>query len=280
MSNRDDGVCADKLTAPGLRRRPDSSSRHRPTVHFRPPGRVVGSLGSPVQPGPLTTCETAWNACSRTLYRLPGPDGRGGFFMPRYGRLSRSPARYTEGDTASGYHQEDRIQDLRRRHRRGGPEGAEKAAQARTELAELRDNVARWRDEHAEAAQRVQWIRGNFHRGKEVVDSASFAEALANEERLKLLSGHGQDLDAWSGEDRRVRIAEKSLPRPRRSWLQPSPQPLGAPCRAPRSCPPSASLRAVRPSLTFPWPSFRRARRRTTAPAVRRWTESVRSCPA
>ncbi|MFF4386978.1 hypothetical protein ACFY0G_09355 [Streptomyces sp. NPDC001552] len=89
---------------------------------------------------------------------------------------------------------------------------AEKAAQARTELAELRDNVARWRDEHAEAAQRVQWIRGNFHRGKEVVDSASFAEALANEERLKLLSGHGQDLDAWTGEDRRVRIAEKNLP--------------------------------------------------------------------
>lgn len=88
---------------------------------------------------------------------------------------------------------------------------AEKAQQARTDLANLKDNVARWVDEHAEATQRVNWLRSNFARGNEVATAQEFAEALATEERLKLLSGR-KDGTEWGDTDRRVEAAEKNLP--------------------------------------------------------------------
>jgi hypothetical protein len=90
---------------------------------------------------------------------------------------------------------------------------AQKAADARAELAELKDNVARWVDEHAEAAARVNWIRSNFTRGKEVATPQEFAEALAVEERLKLLAGIREGGNEWSDNtDRRVEHFEKNLP--------------------------------------------------------------------
>lgn len=90
---------------------------------------------------------------------------------------------------------------------------AEKATEARTELVELRDNIARWVDEHTEAAARVNWIRSNYTRGKEVATGQEFAEALATEERLKLLAGVGlEQSDVWSDDDPRITRLERALP--------------------------------------------------------------------
>ncbi|MFF2010310.1 hypothetical protein ACFVWY_14725 [Streptomyces sp. NPDC058195] len=89
---------------------------------------------------------------------------------------------------------------------------AEKAVLARTELAELKDNIARWNDEHAEASGRVNWIRSNLARGKEVATPQEFAEALAAEERLKFLTNRHMDTGEWYEGDKRVDVAEKNLP--------------------------------------------------------------------
>ncbi|MFI2373053.1 hypothetical protein [Streptomyces sp. NPDC018833] len=89
---------------------------------------------------------------------------------------------------------------------------AEKAAKARGDLAELRDNIERWEDEYQEAAGRVAGMRNRYARGIETATAAEFAEALAAEERAKLLAHKHIENTAPDGKDPRVKRAERALP--------------------------------------------------------------------
>ncbi|MER7814252.1 hypothetical protein [Streptomyces sp. NPDC096153] len=88
---------------------------------------------------------------------------------------------------------------------------AEKADKAITDLVELRDRISQWTDAYYEAAARVQWLRGAFSRGQEAATPAEFAEALAAEERARLLAGVDNDPNG-DGTDRRIKAAERNLP--------------------------------------------------------------------
>ncbi|MFC5216174.1 hypothetical protein [Streptomyces coerulescens] len=89
---------------------------------------------------------------------------------------------------------------------------AEKAAKARDDLAKLRDDIERWEDEYNEAAGRVSAMRNRFARGIETATAQEFAEALAAEERAKLLAHKHIESTDPDGKDPRVKRAERALP--------------------------------------------------------------------
>ncbi|MCX4655534.1 hypothetical protein OG249_27015 [Streptomyces microflavus] len=87
-----------------------------------------------------------------------------------------------------------------------------KATAAREALEELKDSIERWNDEYHEAAARVSAMRGRFARGVETASAQEFAEALAAEERAKLLANKHVDNRDPDGEDPRIQRAERALP--------------------------------------------------------------------
>lgn len=91
-------------------------------------------------------------------------------------------------------------------------DAAIKASKAQAELAELRDDIERWNDEYYEAAARVSAMRGRFARGVETASAQKFAEALAAEERAKLLANKHINSTNPDGEDPRIQRAEHALP--------------------------------------------------------------------
>ena len=91
-------------------------------------------------------------------------------------------------------------------------DAALKASKAQAELSELRDDIERWNDEYHEAAARVSAMRGRFARGVETASAQEFAEALAAEERAKLLANKHVDNRDPDGEDPRIQRAERALP--------------------------------------------------------------------
>ncbi|MFF3351087.1 hypothetical protein ACFYWN_00365 [Streptomyces sp. NPDC002917] len=88
----------------------------------------------------------------------------------------------------------------------------EKAQQAREDLAHLKDSIERWNDEYYEAAGRVSGMKARFARGIETATPAEFAEALAAEERAKLLANKHILNNDPDGEDQRIKRAERALP--------------------------------------------------------------------
>ncbi|MER6112246.1 hypothetical protein [Streptomyces hirsutus] len=88
----------------------------------------------------------------------------------------------------------------------------EKAQQAREELAHLKDSIERWNDEYFEAAGRVSGMKARFARGIEAATPAEFAEALAAEERAKLLANKHVLNNDPEGKDQRIKQAERALP--------------------------------------------------------------------
>ncbi|MFC9181393.1 hypothetical protein ACFTZJ_11955 [Streptomyces globisporus] len=91
-------------------------------------------------------------------------------------------------------------------------DAALKASKAQTELSELRDNIERWNDAYFEATGVVQGMRARFARGIETATPAEFAEALAAEERAKLLANKHINNTNPDGEDPRIQRAERALP--------------------------------------------------------------------
>ncbi|MFD5874622.1 hypothetical protein [Streptomyces sp. NPDC060322] len=91
-------------------------------------------------------------------------------------------------------------------------DAALKASKAQTELSELRDNIERWNDAYYEATGVVQGMRARFARGIETATPAEFAEALAAEERAKLLANKHINNTNPEGEDPRIQRAERALP--------------------------------------------------------------------
>ncbi|MFJ2420025.1 hypothetical protein [Streptomyces brevispora] len=91
-------------------------------------------------------------------------------------------------------------------------DAALKASKAQAELSELRDDIERWNDEFYEAAARVSAMRGRFARGVETASAQEFAEALAAEERAKLLANRHINSTNPDGEDPRIERAKGALP--------------------------------------------------------------------
>lgn len=87
-----------------------------------------------------------------------------------------------------------------------------KATAAREALEELKDSIERWNDAYYEATGVVQGMRARFARGIETATPAEFAEALAAEERAKLLANRHVDKRDPDGEDPRIQRAERALP--------------------------------------------------------------------
>ncbi|MFJ7786040.1 hypothetical protein ACIQY8_25750 [Streptomyces albidoflavus] len=91
--------------------------------------------------------------------------------------------------------------------------GAEKAADARAKLSELKDNIARFEEEYDDASARVRWMHSNFERGTECASPEDYAAALARVARARFLTNrHKVDRDGVVVADRRVELAEKRLP--------------------------------------------------------------------